>query len=72
VAVLAVVHEVDADLALTADHIRDGLSELLLVARLVGQLALAALVVQLHQVLGPRQAPGVARQNAIGHRLLLR
>ena len=68
VAELAVVDEVDPELALLGDDVRDRLGELGLVARLVVELAQAALQVERDELLRPRQAARVAGQDPIRHR----
>jgi hypothetical protein len=78
VAVLTVVHEVDAGIALAPDHVGHRGAQLLLIRalRLIGRvvgclLGCGAPRVEADEVLGPRQASGVAGQDPVGHLLLL-
>jgi hypothetical protein len=71
VAVLAVVDQVDAHLALARDHVRDRRAQVAQVLRLVGELPRRALAVQRNQVLGSRQAARVAGKDPVRHCLLL-
>jgi len=64
-AVLAVADDVDAGLRLTAHDLLDRRGQASLVSRLVGGLIGLARAVELDQVVGARQAPRVAGQDAL-------
>ena len=66
-AVLAVVYEVDPDLALGRDEFLDRLRELPLVGALVAEPPLHPLEVERDEVIGTREAPRVTGQDAAGH-----
>jgi hypothetical protein len=71
---LAVANHIDTDRLLQTYKLLDRLSELERILLLVDELSRSSALVELQQVVGPRQAPRVARQDPIvapSHALLL-